>query len=91
MPSEFDAQQQVQVWRQSRMVRWHGVTVTTDSMSGIPFQRSLDCDACRVAVGLTTIDSVRIGKPVGGFWKSAGLVYLSLLAVYVAFYIYWGS
>ncbi len=73
------------------MVRWHGVTVSTDSMSGIPFQRSLDCDSCRVSVGLTTIDSVRIGKPEEGFWKSAGLVYLTFLALAGAFAIYWSS
>ena len=73
------------------MVRWHGVTVTTDSMSGIPFQRPLDCDSCRVAVELTTIDSVRIGSPEGAFWKSAGLVYLFMLALAGAFAIYWSS
>ena len=73
------------------MVRWHGVIVTTDSLSGIPFQRPLDCDTCRVAVRLATIDSVRIGNPEAGFWKSAGMVYLFLIAAARAFAIYWGS
>jgi hypothetical protein len=55
------------------MDRWHGVQVTTDSVSGIPYHVSLKCETCRVAVARGSVDSIRVGNPEAGFWKSVGL------------------
>jgi len=55
------------------MLRLHGVIVGADTVSGIPFVRSLDCDSCRVGIERAEVDSLRIGDPVSGFWKTAAL------------------
>ena len=55
------------------MIRWHGVVITTDSVTGLPFQRPLDCDTCRSAFARQTVDSIRLGNPEAAFWKSVGL------------------
>ena len=76
--------QQVQVWRQGSMTRWHAVVVTWDSISGIPFHRPIDCDSCRTPLPRAGVDSVRLGNPVAAFWKSFGLVMGGFLAMCVA-------
>jgi hypothetical protein len=53
--------------------RWHEVAVGRDSMWGVPFLQSPTCATCRRAVPLAAVDSVRVGKPVTGFWKTVGL------------------
>ena len=65
--------QQVQLWTGGRMLRVHGVIVGADTVSGIPFLKSLDCDSCRVRIERAEVDSLRLGEPVGGFWKTAAL------------------
>ena len=75
--------QQVQVWHQGTNVRWHGVVVGRDSISGIPFHQSLTCDSCRVEWPRAAVDSIRLGNPVGAFWKSVGVFMGGLLAVCV--------
>jgi hypothetical protein len=55
------------------VLRLHGVIVGADTVSGILFIKSLDCDSCRVAIGQAEVDSLRIGAPVDGFWKTAAL------------------
>ena len=70
MPSR----QQVQVWAGGQASQWHAVTVTNDSISGVPFTTSPTCRACRVGIARTAVDSLRLGNPVAGFWKTIGLV-----------------
>jgi hypothetical protein len=55
------------------MLRLHGVVVGPDTVSGVPFVKSLDCDSCRVRIERAEVDSLRIGEPVAGFWKTAAL------------------
>jgi hypothetical protein len=55
------------------MLRLHGVIVGADTVSGVPFLKSLDCDSCRVRIEKAEVDSLRLGEPVGGFWKTAAL------------------
>ena len=73
-PGPWPARQQVQVWMGARAERWRGVVVGRDSISGVPFLQPLACDSCRRAVPRVAVDSVRIGKPVAGFWKTVGLL-----------------
>jgi hypothetical protein len=78
---EFPLRQQVQVWSADRMLRWHAVVVRHDSISGIPFVQRPDCGSCRRALPLGQVDSVRLGHPVAGFWKTLGLAVGIPLAV----------
>jgi hypothetical protein len=64
--------QQVQVWGAEKMVRLHGVKVSADSVSGVPYLQPTDCDSCRVSLPPESIDSVRAGNPTSGFWKTVG-------------------
>lgn len=68
-----------------RMERWQSVVVGADSLSGVPFVRSPECDSCRRAVARSAVDSVRLGDPVGGFLKTVALgmaVPVALLAIW---------
>ena len=75
-PGPLPPRQQVQVWRRGDVMRWHAVHLATDSVSGVPFLRPVDCDSCRVALPRAGVDSIRLGNPVAGFWKTIGLVNL---------------
>jgi hypothetical protein len=66
--------QQVQVWHTGKVEQLHGVVVAPDSVTGIPYFRPLTCDACRVAIPRAAVDSLRLGNPEAGFWKTFGLV-----------------
>jgi hypothetical protein len=77
----LDPRQQVQVWTGGEARQLHGVTLQEDSLSGIPFTRPLDCVACREEFPLSLVDSIRVGNPVGGFWKTMGLVLGGALVV----------
>ena len=80
--------QQVEVWRGGAALRWHAVRITDSTMSGIPYIRPIDCDSCRQMVPRSTVDSLRLGNPVAGFWKTVGLV-VGIPALLLA--ILWGS
>jgi hypothetical protein len=73
-PGPMPSRQQVQVWTGGEARRWHAVAVTEDSISGVPFMEPATCLTCRVAVARPAVDSVRLGSPVAGFWKTIGLV-----------------
>ena len=66
--------QQVQVWHDKRVEQWHAVVVRADSVTGVPYVNSVSCDSCRVAIPRAEVDSIRLGDPVAGFWKTAGLI-----------------
>lgn len=66
--------QQVQVWQRGRALQWHAVSVRSDSVTGIPFNKPVDCDSCRMTIPRSGIDSLRVGNPTAGFWKTIGLV-----------------
>jgi hypothetical protein len=87
-PSEaLNSRQQFQVWSHGQALQWHGLRVSGDSVSGVPFTRSPACDSCRVQLALADVDSLRAGDPVAGLWSGV-LIGLSLgllvLAVSVA-------
>ena len=65
--------QQFQIWSHGRAYQWHGVRVSGDSVSGVPFTRPPDCDSCRVQVALSDVDSLRAGNSVAGFWSGVML------------------
>ena len=73
-PGPWPTGQQVQVWSERQALRWHAVVVLQDSISGVPFLAPPACDTCRRTLLLAVVDSVRVGRPVAGFWKTVGLV-----------------
>jgi hypothetical protein len=77
----FPPRQQVQLWRDGKAVQLHAVVVTADSVTGIPYIRPLTCDSCRITLQRAAVDSIRLGNPVAGFWKTFGLVLGIPLAV----------
>ncbi len=80
-PDPLPARQQVQVWQHGTALRWHAVRITVDSISGISLLHSVSCDTCRVSLPRAGVDSVRLGNPVAGFWKSVGLAGASIVAL----------
>jgi hypothetical protein len=73
-PGPWTPRQQVQVWHAGHAARWHVVIVGPDSITGIPFTRPAACDSCRVGLARAGVDSVRIGQPVAGFWKTVAVI-----------------
>jgi hypothetical protein len=73
-PGPLPSRQQVQVWSGGHVRQWQAVKVTEDSISGVHFTESPDCRGCRAGIARTAVDSVRLGSPVAGFWKTMGLV-----------------
>ena len=73
-PIPLPARQQVQVWMAGSAQQWHAVSITRDSVTGIPYFKPVSCDSCRLGVLATRVDSIRLGNPVAGFWKTIGLI-----------------
>jgi hypothetical protein len=73
-PSRLPPRQQVQVWQGKGVLQLHAVSLAGDSISGVPYIRDPECDSCRVSVPSSSVDSVRVGNPSSGFWKTTGLV-----------------
>ena len=73
-PGPLPVRKQAQVWSSGQAQRWHSVVVKADSISGVPFLQAPECDSCRMALPLAIVDSVRVGSPEAGFWKTLGLI-----------------
>jgi hypothetical protein len=73
-PRTLPARQQVQVWQDGHALQLHAVAFGIDSVSGVPYLQPSDCDSCRVSIGASEVDSVRVGNPPAGFWRSFALV-----------------
>lgn len=69
------------------MQQWHAVSVTGDSISGVPYVDSPNCAGCRVSMSRVMVDSVRLGNPVAGFWKTMGLALGAMVLALAA----WGG
>lgn len=80
-----DPRQQVQVWTNGKPLRWHGLRLHQDSVSGLPYVAALTCDSCRRAVPLTAVDSLRYGNPSAGLWKTIGAIAGSWLLIALVF------
>ena len=90
-PGALKPRQQVQLWRGGSATRWHAVVIAHDTISAIPFTRPSACDSCRVRFPRAEVDSIRLGNPVAGFWKTLGLVVAVPLAVILGVCIETGS
>ena len=73
-PGALPPRQQVQVWQGASVLRLHGVVVGSDTIWGVPFLQPPECDSCRIGLPRGSVDSVRAGDPMAGFWGSTALV-----------------
>jgi hypothetical protein len=82
-PGPWPKRQQVQIWTDGHSRQWHSLVVSRDSVSGVPFTKNPDCADCRQALPLNAVDSVRVGNPEAGFWKTVGFVVAIPMAILV--------
>ena len=83
----FAPREAVQVWRGAKPLVLHAVSVTPDSLVGVPFQKPPSCDSCRVAMARRDVDSLRLGDP-----ETAGIVSWAVpILVVVGLLTYWAS
>jgi hypothetical protein len=73
-PDDLSPRQQVEVWSGGSARQWHAVRITTDSVSGVSYLQPIGCDSCRQSIPRNRVDSLRLGNPAAGFWKTVGLV-----------------
>lgn len=64
----------MQIWHKGGKVEWHGVSMSVDSIHGIPYHRPLSRDSCRVAIARAHVDSVRIGNKEKTLFVIAGVL-----------------
>jgi hypothetical protein len=71
---------QFRIWSRGAVARWHGVVITWESVSGIPYDKPLDCDSCRQSIARTEVDSIRSAKPSAA-QVGHGAALLAVLAI----------
>ncbi len=71
------------MWHAGHATILHAVTFRPDSVRGVPYLQSPDCDSCAVALPRAEVDSVRVGDTVSGFWQSVLLGAAFFLGVYI--------
>ena len=76
--ARYGQRDQMEVWQHGESMRWHAVVVDSTNVSGIPFYQPPDCDSCRITVARSSVDSIRVGHPMNGFWESILLIGTSL-------------
>lgn len=59
LPADGSPRTQYQVWSGGRSQLLIALRVTDDSVTGIPYWKSPECDSCRVGMERTAVDSIR--------------------------------
>jgi hypothetical protein len=90
-PAELPEAQQVQVWQEGQRLQLHSVMVTTDSVAGVPYTKPRTCDSCRTSLPSAAVDSLRVGDPTGGFFKTVGLTIVTWFTMATATYFILGK
>ena len=78
----------VWVWNGGTVEKWHAVVIAPDSVSGIPYRLSLECNSCRRSMPRAQVDSMKLGSATKGIGRTslevAGAVgFLILLEIVV--------
>jgi len=50
----------VRIWSGGVGNKWHAVSITQDSVSGIPYDVPLSCDSCRRSIPRSQVDSMQV-------------------------------
>ena len=90
-PTAVASADPVLIWSGGKVEKWHAVVITSDSVSGIPYQTSLTCDTCRRSLPRSQVDSMvhgfrasQGGQPIGKtLIEGAGVAGAALLLEYV--------
>jgi hypothetical protein len=82
-PIPTKPEQVVQVWTHGWLVRLHDSSMLLDSITGIPVGSPWTCDACRIGLALTDVDSVRVRRNTGVI-EGAKALGQSILASYLS-------
>jgi hypothetical protein len=85
-PADLSPRQQMEVWSGGSVRQWHAVRLSRDSVSGISYFQSVECDTCRRALARASVDSMRLGNPTAGFWKTFALVWLAAGVISTLYY-----
>ena len=83
--------QQVEVWQGNASLQWHAVRVTDSTVSGIPYLKPIECDSCRHTVPRSSVDSIRLGNPTLGFWKSVAVILLAPFTLLLSYCVVTGQ
>ena len=59
-PASIKPHDVVRIWSSDAVAQWHAVVITSDSVSGIPYETSLQCDSCRRSMPLVLVDSMKV-------------------------------
>ena len=59
-PAPMKPSDPVLIWSSGTVEKWHAVVITADSVSGIPYETSLECDSCRRSISLVLVDSMKV-------------------------------
>jgi len=76
------ARRQFLVWVDDHPTRLHALRISADSVTGVPFLQSPDCDSCRVGFRRGQVDSMQTGEA-----ESAGVAWA--LAPYLVSALVW--
>jgi hypothetical protein len=90
-PESYEPRQELEIWRGSEAITLHGVRVAADNLSGVPLWRPPDCDSCRIAVPLATVDSVRMVRTERSWMFLASLPFAMLGAVVLTWRLFGGN
>ncbi len=60
LDSPLGSRDQVRLWVRGEAHQVHGVRVTTDSVTAVPFIRAPSCDSCALRFARTDVDSVQV-------------------------------
>lgn len=66
IPDQPATDRRFQIWSKGEHYELHAVKVTADTLVGVRYWHSPDCDSCRVAIPRAEVDSVRILAFDGG-------------------------
>jgi len=90
-PTPMKPADAVLIWSSGTVEKWHGVVITADSVSGIPYGTSLKCDSCRRSIALGQVDSMKVRHRTGAAKEVAtyagALTFLLLVEVVVCYVI----
>ena len=80
-PTPVKASDAVVIWSGGTVEKWHAVVITSDSVSGIPYGTSLECDSCRRSIPLGLVDSMKVShKTTAKNVAATSLVFAGILA-----------
>jgi len=65
-PASIKPHDVVRIWSSDAVAQWHAVVITSDSVSGIPYETSLQCDSCRRSMPLALVDSMKVSHATSG-------------------------